>query len=255
MRAVQRKRHATLGFSMVEVAVVVAIVSLMSWATFSAFETASRGQDRQQAKAVAYSLQSSLRAFAMRQGRLPCPDSDAAADGYENLAAGTCPAGTTLGWFPYTSVGLPLPEESVRARYAVYRQANATARLDADLAVSTERTADTTGEGRQADVSDLITALRNASGQATSNARAYVTGDAGAAGALDCAGNVVMNVAYWVVVPGLDLDGNGNRLDAPHATASLCATSPAAPSRNVSDDVVLAETSTELAGWLRSQLP
>ncbi len=243
------------GFSLLEVTVVVAIVSLMSWAAFSAFETSARGQDREQAKAIAHNLQSSLRAFAMRQGRLPCPDSNANADGYENLAAGVCPAGTDIGWFPYVSVGLPLPDESVRARYAVFRQANATPTLDADLAVSLERTADATGEGRRADVTDLVTGLRNAARSAVSNARAHVTGDAGASGAIDCAGNVVMNVAYWLVVPGIDSDGDGSRLDAPHTATSLCATSPAAPSRSASDDVVLAETPTELAGWLRSQLP
>lgn len=240
---------------MVEMAVVLAIISLMSWASFSAFETMDRRQQREQAQEELQSMQSALRAFALRHGRLPCPDANTTATGYENLSAGTCAAGSQLGWFPYISVGLDNPIDKQRARFAVYRQANATLAQDADLAVAKERTADGTGDGRRADVTDLIVALNNAAGATVSSSHPYLTGDGGAAGSINCTSNMVVTSAYWLVVPLEDRSGNASRLDAPHTLTGLCAASPTAPMTATFDDVVLSESPAQLAGWLRSSLP
>lgn len=68
-----------------------------------------------------------------------------------------------MGWFPYVSVGLELPADRLRARYSVFRAANATAAQDAaDLAVAKERTVDAAGSATFLDVTDLIAALNNA---------------------------------------------------------------------------------------------
>lgn len=241
------------GFTLLELAVVLVVAGLMSWAAFSGYATVSAEQEIERGRAEGAQLQSLLRAFALRNGRLPCPAVNP--DGYESLTAGTCSAGNQLGWFPYVSVGLELPTERLRARYSVFRAANASAAQDADLAVALERTGDAPGDATYLDTNDLIAALNNAAALPFSAARTYLTGDAGAAGAIDCAGNQVMAAAYWVVVPLQDQSGDGDRLDPPHALTSVCAASPSAPLRWNSDDVVVAESPTQLAGWLRQSMP
>ena len=243
------------GFSLVEVAIVLVVAGLVSWAAFTAFDTVSEQQEREGAMSLARQMQGSLRAFAMRHGRLPCPDSGATATGYESLTGGNCTAGNQVGWFPYVALDMEVPQESLRARYAVFRAANGTPASDADLAVAVERTGDAAGDATQLDVTDLIVGLGNAASLALSTSRAHLTGDAGPAGAIDCAANAVMPVAYWLVLPLHDRSGDGLRLDPPHTAAGTCAASPNAPIRSTSDDVVLAESPAQLAGWLRRSMP
>ena len=126
--------------------VSLVVGGLLSWAAFSAYDTVLDGKDRRQAQDMARQVQSQLRAFAVRHGRLPCPDTSAAGTGLESLAGGVCGSGNRIGWFPYVSVGAGLPVAEYRARYAVYRRANATASLDADLAVARERNGDAPGQ-------------------------------------------------------------------------------------------------------------
>ncbi len=246
-------RATQAGFSFVEVAVVLVIAGLLSWAAFSGYETVSAQQEMERGRAQAQQLQSVVRAFALRHGRLPCPSSTP--DGYESMTAGHCTDGHQVGWFPYISVGLALPVEKFRAQYSVFRADHATAAQDADLAVAKERTGDMVADVTFLDVTDLIVALNNAATLGFDTARTYLTGDAGAAGAIDCTSNPVMASAYWVVIPLEDKDGDGSRLDAPHAINGLCAASPSAPLRFGSDDVVIADSPAQLAGWLRKNLP
>ncbi len=255
------RRHASLlhraaqgGFSMVEVAIALVVAGLMSWAAFSGYETVTAQQEIERGRAEADQLQSIVRAFALRHGRLPCPDSDAVADGYENPPNGKCAAGNQVGWFPYVSVGLAMPTDKFRARYSVYRGPTAAT----DFAVVGERTGDGPGDATFEDVTDLVAALNNvlavppAGVDAT---RTYLTGDAGTGGAIDCAANRVMTGAYWIIVPLQDKSGDGDRFDAPHTPSSLCAASPSTPVRFGSDDVVVAESPAQLAGWLRRSMP
>lgn len=245
--------HAQSGFSLLEMSIAAVVAGLLSWAAFSGYETLSEQQEIERGRAQAEQLQSMVRAFALRHGRLPCPATNA--DGYESLAADTCPAGLQLGWFPYVSLGLDVPVQALRARYSVFRAEHAQPMQDADLAVVKERSGDGPGDATHQDASDLIVALNNAVVLGLSTSRTHVTGDAGAAGAIDCTSNPVMSAAYWVVVPLKDRDGDGERFDAPHAASSLCAASPSAPLRRASDDVVVAESPGQLAGWLRMRLP
>lgn len=247
-------RSAQRGFSMVELAIALVVAGLMSWAAFSGYETVAAQQEIERGRAEAQQLQSIVRAFALRHGRLPCPDSDAVADGYENPPTGNCAPGNQVGWFPYVSLGLPMPSDKFRARYSVYRGAT----VATDFAVSAERTGDATGDSTYSDVNDLVAALNAVPAVPSGGvdaARAYMTGDAGVAGAINCATNRVMNAAYWIVVPLQDKSGDDDRFDAPHTPSSVCAASPSAPLRFDSDDVVVAESPAQLAGWLRGSLP
>lgn len=246
-RSVQR------GFSLLEVSVVLVVAGLMSWAAFSGYETVSAQQEVERGRAEAQQLQSVLRSFALRHGRLPCPDTVGA--GYESLSAGQCSTGTQVGWFPYTSAGLAIPTDRLRARYSVFRAADVDVTKDADLAVTLERSGDTVEADTFEDVTDLIVALNSASRLTFAATRTHITGDAGVSGDIDCAANAFMAVAYWIVVPLQDRDDDGTRLDPPHALNSVCAASPSAPLRRPSDDVVVAESPIQLAGWLRSSLP
>lgn len=242
------------GFSLVEAAIALVVAGLMSWAAFTGYETVTAQQEIESGRAEAGQLQSIVRAFALRYGRLPCPDSDAAADGYENPPTGNCAVGNQVGWLPYVSLGLPMPTDKLRARYSVYRGPTAVT----DFTLVGERTGDAPGDANFADVTDLIAALNNvlsvppAGVDAT---RTHLTGDASAAGVIDCAANRVMTAAYWIVVPLQDKSGDADRFDAPHIPSSVCAASPSAPLRFGSDDVVVAESPALLAGWLRRSLP
>lgn len=243
------------GFTFVEMAVVLVVGGLLSWAAFSAYDTVLDAKDRRQAQDMARQMQSQLRAFAMRHGRLPCPDASVAGMGQESLAGGVCGTGNLIGWFPYVSVGADLPVAEYRARYAVYRAPNASAAADADLALNLERSGDAPGHVNHRDVSDLIVALNNVAGLALATDKPYLTGDGGVAGAVDCATNRQMSVAYWLVVPLKDRSGDGERLDPPQTSAGPCVFSPGTPVSATNDDVVLSESPTQLAGWLRKSLP
>lgn len=253
--AARRHPSAQRGFTFLELALALVVVGLVSWSAFSAYDVFHDAQDRREAQDNARHVQGQLRAFALRHGRLPCPDTSAAGTGYENLSAGVCATSSQVGWFPYVSAGLAVPTDGYRARYAVYRLANATASLDADLAVARERNGDAPGQVQHQDVGDLIVALNTASGHSASSTRAYVTGDGGMAGAIDCAANLSQLTAYWLVIPLQDRDGDADRLDAPNTLAGPCAGGPASPVSATNDDIVLAESPALLAGWLRQNLP
>jgi prepilin-type N-terminal cleavage/methylation domain-containing protein len=253
--AARRPPSTQRGFTFLELALALLVVGLVSWSAFSAYDVFQDAQDRRAAQDNARHLQGQLRAFALRHGRLPCPDTSAAGTGYENLAAGACAAGSQVGWFPYVSAGLAVPTDEHRARYAVYRLANATASLDADLAVARDRNGDPPGQRPHQDLGHLIVALNTAAGHAPGSTRSYVTGDGGMAGAIDCAANLSQLAAYWLVIPLQDRDGDADRLDAPNTLAGPCAGGPSAPVSAANDDVVLAESPALLAGWLRQNLP
>lgn len=255
MHATRSHRPAQKGFTFVEMAVVLVVGGLLSWAAFSAYDTVLDAKDRRQAQDMARQVQSQLRAFAVRHGRLPCPDASAAGTGLESLVGGVCGTGNLIGWFPYVSVGADLPVAEYRARYAVYRAPNASAAADADLALNLERSGDAPGHVNHRDVSDLIVALNNVAGLALATNQPHLTGDDGVAGAVDCATNRQMSVAYWLVVPLKDRSGDGERLDPPQASAGPCVFSPGTPVSATNDDVVLSESPTQLAGWLRKSLP
>ncbi|NZA24819.1 prepilin-type N-terminal cleavage/methylation domain-containing protein [Luteimonas sp. SJ-92] len=117
------------GFSLVELAVAVVILGVVGillarWVGAAAVEQRNvTGRD------LMVRADDALLAYAMVNGRLPCPAVDGA--GSESCAA-------SVGWLPYATLGLP-DERAGRIRYGVLRRADADQEHDADLAVLRDR--------------------------------------------------------------------------------------------------------------------
>jgi prepilin-type N-terminal cleavage/methylation domain-containing protein len=241
------------GFSMVEMAVVLAVAAVLTWAVSAAYGNVVQTRDRVRAQELAETLRDKLRAHALLHARLPCPDTTGS--GWEGDAVGTCATSTVVGGFPYRTLGLDLPADAFRATYAVYRHAVAPDTADADLAVRKERTGDLAGGSGYQGVHDLVVALNNAASETATPVagRTGHTGDGGVQGAVDCAGNLRANVAFWLVLPLEDRDGNGLRLDGVHNPGAVCAAAAGLPASHTQDDVVVLEPFSVLAGWLNAR--
>lgn len=236
--------HSTRGFSLVELAVAVAALGVLTWAVASSYAGAADGM-RARAQAEGEQLRAAVRAFALTQRRLPCPDADG--DGWEDIdASGTCPAGTEplqVGWFPYRSLGRDLPQAPMQALYGVYRNPAA----DADLAVLAERSGDAPGDAGYRDVRDLVIGLNNAAAQPLAAERIHLSGDLQV-----CAPSA--HAGFVLVFPLEDRDGDGERPDGIHAGPpdfGRCYRPPAAATA-MQDDVTLVESFGALAGWLNA---
>lgn len=245
------------GWSVLEMATVLAVVGLLAWGGLTVLESGQARQDRDQALQQAEAWRDRLRTFALNNRRLPCPD--LTGQGWEGDAAGSCGAAVT-GWLPYRALGVDLPAEGLRAAYAVFRAPNtAVSEQDADLAVQRERTGDAQGSIAYQDVFDLVRGLNNATALAAAQpsgvltSQPYLTGNGGQAGPIDCAGQPRDNFAFRLLLPLKDRDGDGSRFDGGHALQRLCSEAPDAAMLNDQDDVVLAEGFLALAGWLQAR--
>lgn len=112
------------GFSLVELSIVLLALGVLGWAVAGSYGNAGTVRDRDGAVQTAETLREALRAFALRNGRLPCPDSAGA--GWEGDASGACIDGVEAGWLPYRTLGLDVPQDALRAAYGVYRNKAAT---------------------------------------------------------------------------------------------------------------------------------
>lgn len=241
------------GFTAVELAVVLSVVGLLVWFVSAAFMNTEDVVDRDAAGAHAAEVRYQLRAFARINHRLPCPDVDG--DGLESLDEdGLCPGGRQVGFVPYESLDMALPGPGLAAFYGVFRAPSSDAAADADLAILADRIG--SGDPDEGPGSaDFLRALANAEnvGDVDSD-RIHLTGDGGAAGAIDCDDNQVRHVAHFLIVPLEDRDSSGSRLDSVHAGSNypICAYGPATAPAHDRDDVVEIETFAGLAGWLNA---
>jgi hypothetical protein len=164
-------------------------------------------------------VQQAMLGFAHANFRLPCPATDAS--GNENCtAAGLANQVGTLPWRT-----LQLPDASIAAyKYGVYRNPNANAALDADLAVNKDRLAPLLTVGvtpvatnvflGQSNLEDYCHAL-NMAEQSTSG----ITGVG--VTYTESGTNIVRSVAYTVAAPGLlDSDGDGDPFDGANHNAN-----------------------------------
>ena len=250
------------GFTLVELALVLLVLGIATWAAAGAYANIGVMTERDLARAHAQTMQNALRSFALTNGRLPCPDSAAIGtgnSGWETVSAtGVCTSATTeTGMLPYKSLGLDLPDSRLLAAYGVYRNPLA----NADLTSLAERTDIPTLATSRLDAKDLIAALNFAgvSAATPSAAHLYLTGDGQALGAVDCAANIRSNQAFVLIIPLRNRDGVNNEFDGIHSAfangASLCASAPGTPFGLMTDDVIVAESFTTLSGWLAARSP
>lgn len=245
MKAV--KKTAQSGFSLIELSVSLAALALLTWAVSGAYGNGMKQGARDNAIAQGETLREAIRAFALRNRRLPCPDTSGS--GWEGDASGVCVGGAETGWMPYRSLGMDIPASPLRAAYSVYRNAA----INADLAVATERTGSVAGSASYQDIRDLIGGLAIANGQIPAPGHLYLTGDDGLAGAVDCNNNKVAVPAYVVVLALQDSNGDGSLFDGVHTGLPgnvACFQSQNTPPTAGRDDVVISEGTSALMGWL-----
>jgi type II secretory pathway pseudopilin PulG len=235
MTTAQQPGPRMVGFALIELAVVIAVLGLLIAATSAAYTNIDRVGDRQQAKSHAESVRDALRAYALSHGHLPCPEPypDPATSSRNQAShgrSGDCDSGSgpARGWVPYRTIGMSVPGPGYRAFYAVHRDGT-----DADLAaIDSARLTDDA----------LIRGLRAIGARSQT---AYIDANPGSSG---CRRNG-RAVAFFVIVPLADRDGDGQRFDDPHP--DNCASPPSLGARHDNDDLVIVESPAALVGWLQ----
>lgn len=102
-------RRRQTGFSLVELAIVLVILGLLTGGGLVAFEAVSEQTHRSEQRRQLETVRTALYGFAMGSGRLPCPDSKAPAgmpwpDGQEDVAGGECDSAE--GALPWVDLGV-----------------------------------------------------------------------------------------------------------------------------------------------------
>lgn len=110
------------GFTLIELAVVIAIVALLLGALLVPLATQVQGRKIKETRESLAEIKDAFMGFAMTQGRLPCPDTDAVPDGLENPLDADCGVfpQSSEGFLPYLDLGVPATDAWGRMfRYAV----------------------------------------------------------------------------------------------------------------------------------------
>jgi prepilin-type N-terminal cleavage/methylation domain-containing protein len=234
--------RAASGFTLLEMAVVVAIIGLLGLLVSSAFAGLGDRRSREQALAETEAARQALRGFMLAHKRLPCPDSTRS--GFEDEP---CAAAETMGWLPYQTLGLPPPTDRSRMIYGVYRGGS-----DADLVRPTGGAA--AGVDFEDNGSLVRTLTKVAQPAAPRTDEPYLTGDGSARYGAESCGNAVTNPAFLLVAPVTDKDGNGSPFDGVNpvtpGSGTRCIASDARAPDATYDDVVAAEGAQALLGWL-----
>lgn len=248
------RARTAAGFSLVELAVVLGVLGVLAVTMTSSFSAIGQAREHNAARAHAESARQALRAFALRNKRLPCPDTSLHGDSGREAAGATCNGTHRVGWLPYESIGLDTPVRAKRLRYGVYRAA-----ADTDLVAPVHGAFDSPDlEGMGGFIATLT---RAASAAPRVDQPYYVSGNPGAiacdAGA---AGTSVINPAFVLVAPATDrdnhtgthpgFDGAAHRAFA--AGSGHCVAAPGQPGGAAFDDIVVAESQAALLGWLMS---
>ncbi|MBS7456795.1 type II secretion system protein [Coralloluteibacterium stylophorae] len=241
-------RRRARGFSSLELAVCLTVMGVVAVAMSQAFSGAGEQARRARALADAEVAREALRTFALRELRLPCPDTSAAGDAGLEGGGGACPDDVQVGWLPYLALDLPLPEPAARLRYGVRRDGSS------DLVAPTPTAFDGPGAGR---LGGLRAALGEAGTAAAGVGHPYFGADDGTAGATACGGPAVANPAFVLVAPVDDRDASTDApagFDGPNRAfargAGLCTAPPSRAPDAGYDDVVVAEGATTLLGFI-----
>lgn len=244
-----RRPSRQSGVTLVELAVVITIVGLLSVVVSAGYQDVAGQSAATLARADAEAARQAVRAFVLRNKRLPCPDLSVDGEVAREGLGGSCPASAQVGWLPYESLGLTKPDRTRRMRYAVSR---AGVDLVVPPAAATVRP-DLDGATR------FRAALAASARLPEGTARPYLTGP-GTTAAPEACGFVQSNPAYALIAPATDRDGvpsAATGFDGIHAgmanAGALCIAAPSRRATADNDDVVVAETPGTLLGWLAAR--
>lgn len=95
------------GFTLVELAIVVAVVALLLGALLAPLATQHQLRKNKEAERELREIKETLIGFAVTNGRLPWPDRDFPPDGIENVPATplALPCTVCEGWLPWQTIG------------------------------------------------------------------------------------------------------------------------------------------------------
>lgn len=255
------------GFTLLEMTIVLVVIGVIFSGAQSFYRGTLEVSEFVKINAQLESINQSLIVYAMKNKRLPCADTNG--NGYEGSTTGTtapsCGTSTShqTGAVPYKTLGMNQmanTQSDLQKRnivYGVYRNGNASALDDADLAVKKERTGDTATNSQYYENNfDFIKALSNAMNLANNNAYVYTTGTGLNE---NCNTTVNDNHAYILVSAGIqDTDNNGNVFDGVNANLNLngsgtkCFSSALKRKNNLYDDVVMVMNFQSLLGRLNN---
>ena len=208
--------HPERGFSLVETAVALLILGLLSTLLISYWKTSLQQQTTLVERDLLSRTETALIGFAQARARLPCPASNV--NGQED-----CSANHALGYLPWRTLGMANLKAG-QIRYGLYRNASSAPWLDSDLGVRQDRFRPllTTGSPPQAsptllgenNLLDFCTALNTAStvtAATTDPSKLNMI-------AVDAAGDEIAasrrHVAFALALPGLlDADNDGDHFD------------------------------------------
>lgn len=110
------------GFSLVELAIVIAIVALILGALLVPLASQLQNRNIKETRDSLHTIKEALLGFAVTQGRLPCPDTDR--DGVEDACGGAGnPKDVVEGFIPWRDLAVPAIDAWGHIfRYAVTRE-------------------------------------------------------------------------------------------------------------------------------------
>lgn len=232
--------HNNHGFSLIELSIVLVIIGVLSLAIPAITPVLQQVFTSENDKQVLDDAEGAIKGFLIAQNRLPCPDSDN--DGNEN-----CTSTVHSGTLPYRTLKLSSPVMNIfgqKIAYSVYRNANGTANLDADLASLKDRYRPLLPNSESSTISnglDFCWALKTAIKVANSNAFSYVGSSSSP-----------INQAYILASPGsLNANEAGTVFDGINQIGNIGFELPDKVIDANYDDTVRSKGFSELAGELK----
>ena len=208
------------GFSLVELAVVLAIVALLLGTLMYTLAAQTEQRAREQTQRTLEQAREALLGYAIANGRLPCPASAASAGIESPAGGGDCsnyydgflPA-VTIGFQPVDSQGFAVDAWNNRLRYAVARNLNAAtcAGTSAVPHFTVRATLKQNGMSCQPNSNELLIC------------KSAVTAPAPAPGSCGVAGNAITNANPSGTVVAVVISVGKNFALAPSAAAAVAA--------------------------------
>ncbi|MDR9500113.1 MAG: type II secretion system protein [Hydrogenovibrio sp.] len=241
----QSRRHLPAGFSLVELAIVLAVLGVISLGVVQFMPHIQHFFHQQTDEQVLDEAEQALKGFVLANHRLPCPDANQ--DGREDCTQNT-------GQLPYLDLGLSAPIWNAATQslgYSVYQNAGS----NSNLSTLSDRfqpqypaafTASSIAPSAITDIPQATDTFSNGLDFCWALKTAAQSGFSGGHTQIDG-----VNQAYVLVSPGsMDADQSGTMFDGRNALSSVEFESPNKPIDASYDDRVRAKGFAQLAGEL-----